>query len=137
MVWMTIPIIVTDFWFTDWAQKKFSSKSILVVSGLTSALFMLLMTLPIGDGPLLWACLFIIAFGIGCCMPLCPFFIAHKSRHELYGEVLAHDETLRTGTEAFATLIVGFLAAVFISFPIIVFAAAALVGTVLIALKPK
>ncbi len=134
-IWISIPIIFTDFWFTGWAQKRFTTKSLLIFGGLLTSLSMFLIALPIAHGPLLWIALFLTAYGIGCCMPLCPFYISHKAPSQLYGEVLAHDETLRTGAEAFATLTVGLLAAVFIPFPLIVFAIAAFIGTLLIALK--
>lgn len=134
-IWISIPIIVTDFWFTGWAQKRFSTKSLLIFGGLLTSLSMLVIALPIAHGILLWIALFLTAFGVGCCMPLCPFYISHKAPSQLYGEVLAHDETLRTGAEAFATLTVGLLAAVFIPFPLIVFSIAALIGTLFIALK--
>lgn len=104
IMWVAIPLIVADFWFTDWIQKKISPKVVLISAGMMTSIFMVLTALPITEGAYLWITLFFTAFGIGCLMPVCPFFITRKSRHELYGEVLAHDETLRVGTEAIANV---------------------------------
>jgi len=134
-VWVAIPLIITDFWLTDWAQKKVSSKTLLIYSGSITSLSMFLMALSPIHGTFLWAILFVAAFGIGFSLPVCPFFISHKARRVLYGEILTHDETLRTGTEAFATLIVGFLAAAAVALPLIAFAIAALIGTILLIVK--
>lgn len=133
--WVMVPILVTDFWFTGWAQKRFSTKSLLVFGGLLTTIGMFLTALAIPEGAWLWLILFVTAFGMGCCMPLCPFFITHKAPHELYGVLLGQDEALRTGSEALATSSVGCLAALLIPFPLIVFALSALFGTLLLALK--
>jgi len=136
IVWVAIPIILAPFWISYWAKKRFSTKSLLISAGAITSFCMIFTAFHIFEA-IVWIAFFVTAFGVGCCMNLCPYFISHKSRHELYGEVLAHDETLRTGTEAIATLTVGFLAAVFIPLPLYVFAITALIGTLFLALKNK
>jgi DHA1 family tetracycline resistance protein-like MFS transporter len=129
IAWVAVPIVISALSLTGYLLKRFPPRKLAAFGICFSGVFMFLVTLVQATDLTLWVTLFFAALGIGFCLPACPMLIAkavHKNERE---SVLENDETLLLGSETISSIVGGFLAAVFIGLPLIVFAVSAILAS--------
>lgn len=131
IAWVAVPIILANLGLTSFFAKRFTSRTLTIVTGLLTGLFMLTVVL-FSSLNSLWITLFLTALALALCLPYCASMLSLAATSKEQGSALGNNQALQVGAEAISSVLGGLLAAIFVKFALIVFSGFALLGALLL-----
>ncbi|MDF1655356.1 MAG: MFS transporter [Coxiellaceae bacterium] len=131
IAWVAVPILLTNLFLTGWLAKKVAIKSVLLFSGVLLTIMMVVVVLP-NNPNWLWLTLFIAGFAVALCMPNASSFLSHHVAANQQGSVMGNNQAVQVASEAISGVFGGLVAAILIPLPLIVLAACALLGVIIL-----
>jgi len=129
----SLPIVLVNLWLTGFLTGRLPIKTITIVSGLLTGLFMIALILPRGEEGL-WPLLFLAGAALAVCLPSCATLLSNAADPAEQGRAIGNNQAIQVGAEALSGLAAGLLAALIVKLPLIVLGAVSILAALLVAL---
>ncbi len=134
IAWVAVPIILANLWLTGFLSRRYSAKSMTIVSALLTGIFMILIIIP-NQEKFLWLTLFLTSMALAICLPACATLLSISSPSEEQGKVMGNNQSLQVLAESLSGILGGLLAAIMVKLSLILLAIIAILGGALLFLK--
>ncbi len=133
IAWVSVPIILVNLGVTGALAKRFSPKTLTMVSAFFMGIFMLTIIVPSYMNAL-WVTLFLTSGSLAISLPACAAMLSLSAASSEQGRVMGNNQSLQVAAEGLSAFIGGLLASIAINLSLIVLALMGFVIAGLIAL---
>jgi predicted MFS family arabinose efflux permease len=127
--------VIANLWLVGMLSHRMSPRAMAIAFGFAMGALMATVVLPTAvEG--MWFTLGPTALALAICLPACAAMISLASRAREQGRVLGNNQSLQVGAEALSGIVGGALAAIVVKLPLLVFAAVAIVGALVLLATP-
>jgi MFS family permease len=135
VAYVGVPIVIANLWLVGMLSHRMSPRAMAIAFGFAMGALMATVVLPTAvEG--MWFTLGPTALALAICLPACAAMISLASRAREQGRVLGNNQSLQVGAEALSGIVGGALAAIVVKLPLLVFAAVAIVGALVLLATP-
>lgn len=127
IAWVAVPLILMNFVFNAWIFKRYSFRSVAIVSGVLMAILMVVVVIP-GAQWALWITLFLATAPLAVCMTSIASLISSRVDGDRQGRVMGNNQAIQVGAEGISGLVGGLFAAMLLWLPLVTFSVIALIG---------
>jgi MFS family permease len=131
IAWSAVPFLIVNLWLTAYFANRFSPVQVAVFSAVWMGVFLEILLLP-SHIEILWLTLFLVGLGAAACLPSIIALLSARAEESEQGRVIGINQSLQFFAEAFAGLSMGFLAAIFVKFALIIFGILSFSGALLL-----
>jgi MFS family permease len=132
VAYVAVPIVVTNVWLVGVLSRHARPRTLVLFSALAMGLLMALIVVPSSTAAL-WFTLGATALALAICLPSCAAMLSLAADDQEQGRAMGNNQSVQVGAESLSGLVGGALAAVVIKLPLVVFAGAAVVGSLMLA----
>ena len=131
VAYVAVPIVIANVWLVGALAKRLTPVAMVIYSGVATGILMATVVIPQNVNGL-WFTLGPIAMGVAICLHSCAAMISRAAQPYEQGSAMGNNQSLQVGAEALSGLVGGALAAVLVKLPLLVFAACAVLGAVML-----
>jgi DHA1 family tetracycline resistance protein-like MFS transporter len=132
VAYVAVPIVIANLWLVGALSRRYEPRTMAVGAALATGGLMALIVVPNSELSL-WFTLAPTALAVAICLPACAAMLSLAAGEEEQGRAMGNNQSMQVGAEAISGLAGGGLAAVLVKLPLLVFAAAAALGGLLLA----
>ena len=126
------PDRVANVWLVGALSRHARPRTIVMYSALAMGVLMAIIVIPKSTAAL-WFTLGATALALAICLPSCAAMLSLAASDEEQGRAMGNNQSMQVGAESLSGLAGGVLAAIMITLPLLVFAGAAVAGSLLLA----
>lgn len=127
IAWVAVPLILVNFVLIGPLSRRFSYRTLAIVSGVAIGVLMAVVVVPSQEW-MLWITLFVVTIPVAMCMTSIAAMISSAVGAQRQGRVMGNNQAVQVGAEALSGLLGGFFAAIAIWLPMVALGAIAIVG---------
>ena len=131
VAWVPVPIVIANVWLVGALSRRARPGMLVQSSSVAMGVLMAVIVLPRSEASL-WFTLGLTALALAVCLPSCAAMLSLAAEDQEQGRALGNNQAMQVGAESLTGLAGGALAALFVKLPLLVFAGAAMVGSVLL-----
>ena len=131
IAWVAVPIILVNFVLIGPLSRRFSYRSLAIVSGLAMSVLMVIIVLP-PQRWMLWITLFAASVPLAICMTSIAAMISSAVGPERQGKVMGNNQAIQVGAEGLSGLLGGLVAAIAIWLPLVALGAIGVLGVAIL-----
>jgi predicted MFS family arabinose efflux permease len=135
VAYVAVPIVIGNAWMVGALSRRVRPRTMVLFSALAMGVLMALIVVPNSRGAL-WFTLGPTALALAVCLPSCAAMLSLAADDREQGRAMGNNQSMQVGAESLSGLAGGGLAALVIKLPLLVFAAASILGGVLVAAQP-
>ena len=127
IAWVAVPIILVNFVLIAPLSRRFSYRTLAIVSGFAMGVLMVVVVAPSQEW-MLWITLFVATIPVALSMTSIAAMISSSVGAQRQGRVMGNNQAIQVGAEGLSGLLGGLVAAIAIWLPMVVLGAIAIVG---------
>ena len=127
IAWVAVPIILVNFVLIAPLSRRFSYRSLAIVSAVAMGVLMAVVVVP-PQKWMLWITLFVVAIPLALCMTSIAAMISSAVGAQRQGRVMGNNQAIQVGAEGLSGILGGLVAAIAIWLPLVALGAIAIVG---------
>jgi MFS family permease len=132
VAFVAVPIVIANVWLVGALSRHARPRTMVLYSGLAMGVLMAVIVIPKSTAAL-WFTLGATALALAICLPSCAAMLSLAATDEEQGRAMGNNQSMQVGAESLSGLVGGALAALVITLPLLVFAGAAVAGSLLLA----
>jgi MFS family permease len=132
VAFVAFPIVVANVWLVGALSRHARPRTMVLYSALAMGVLMAVIVIPRSTAAL-WFTLGGTALALAICLPSCAAMLSLAASDQEQGRAMGNNQSMQVGAESLSGLAGGALAAIVITLPLLVFAGAAVAGSVLLA----
>jgi MFS family permease len=132
VAFVAVPIVIANVWLVGALSRHARPRTMVKYSALAMGVLMAIIVIPKSTAAL-WFTLGATALALAICLPSCAAMLSLAAGDEEQGRAMGNNQSMQVGAESLSGLVGGALAAIVISLPLLVFAGAAVAGSLLLA----
>jgi len=132
VAYVAVPIVIANLWLVGALSRRYEPRTMAIGAAVATGALMALVVIPSSEISL-WFTLGPVALALAICLPACAAMLSLAAGDEEQGRAMGNNQSMQVGAEAMSGLAGGGLAAVAVRLPLLVFAAAAVLGGLLLA----
>jgi MFS family permease len=132
VAFVAVPIVVANVWLVGALSRHARPLTMVLYSALAMGVLMAIIVIPKSTGAL-WFTLGATALALAICLPSCAAMLSLAASDRDQGRAMGNNQSMQVGAESLSGLVGGALAAIVITLPLLVFAGAAVAGSLLLA----
>jgi DHA1 family tetracycline resistance protein-like MFS transporter len=132
VAYVAVPIVIANVWLVGALSRRSRPRTMVLFSALAMGVLMALIVVP-RSRVSLWFTLGPTALAVAVCLPSCAAMLSLAADDREQGRAMGNNQSMQVGAEAISGLVGGALAAILIKLPLVVFAAAAITGSLTLA----
>jgi DHA1 family tetracycline resistance protein-like MFS transporter len=131
VAYVAVPIVIANLWLVGALSRRARPRTLVLFSALATGVLMTLIVIP-NSRISLWFTLGPTALALAVCLPSCAAMLSLAADDREQGRAMGNNQSMQVGAEALSGMVGGALAAVLIQLPLLVFAAAAMAGGLMV-----
>ncbi|MEQ9618999.1 MAG: MFS transporter [Deltaproteobacteria bacterium] len=131
IAWNAVPVVIASIWLTGFLAMFYTPRTITLFSMILFAIFMVFVIVPQPE-PALWVTIFLPGLALAVALPASASMLSLKAGLDEQGSVLGNNLSLEVAAEVASGLGAGFLAAMFVRLPLVVFSIIALLAALML-----
>jgi MFS family permease len=131
VAYVAVPIVIANLWLVGALSRRYEPRTMAIGAALATGALMALIVVPSSE-PSLWFTLGPTALAVAICLPACAAMLSLAAGEQEQGRAMGNNQSMQVGAEAISGLAGGGLAAVVVRLPLLVCAAAAALGGLLL-----
>jgi MFS family permease len=132
VAFVAVPIVVANVWLVGALSRHAGPRTLVRYGALAMGVFMAVIVVPKSTAAL-WFTLGATALALAICLPSCAAMLSLAAGDQEQGRAMGNNQSMQVGAESLSGLAGGALAAIMITLPLLVFAGAAVSGSLLLA----
>ena len=136
VAYVAIPIVIANGWLVGVLSRRARPRTIVCFSALAMGVLMAVIVVPSSEVSL-WFTLGPAALAVAVCLPSCAAMLSLAASDREQGRAMGSNQSMQVGAESLSGVVGGGVAAIFAELPLLVCAAAAISGGLLVALGRK
>lgn len=132
VAYVAVPIVIANLWLVGALSRRYQPRTMAIAAAIATGVLMALIVVPASEISL-WFTLGPTALAVAICLPACAATLSLAAGNEEQGRAMGNNQSMQVGAEAASGLAGGALAAALVKLPLLVFAAAAFLGGLLLA----
>ena len=132
VAFVAVPIVIANVWLVGALSRHARPRTMVLYSALALGVLMAIIVIPKSTAAL-WFTLGATALALAICLPSCAAMLSLAASDEEQGRAMGNNQSMQVGAESLSGLAGGALAAILITLPLLVFAGAAVAGSLLLA----
>ena len=132
VAYVAVPIVIANVWLVGALSRHARPRTLALFGGLATGVLMALIVVP-RSRVSLWFTLGPTALALAVCLPSCAAMLSLAADDREQGRAMGNNQSMQVGAESISGLAGGALAAILIKLPLLVFAGAAIVGSMMLA----
>jgi MFS family permease len=131
VAYVAVPIVIANLWLVGLLSRRAGPRTLVRTSALAMGVLMAVIVFPSSTGAL-WLTLGSTALALAVCLPSCAAMLSLAADDDEQGRAMGNNQSVQVGAESISGLVGGALAAIVVKLPLLVFAGAAIAGSVLV-----
>jgi DHA1 family tetracycline resistance protein-like MFS transporter len=131
VAYVAVPIVIANVWLVGVLSRHARPRTLVLSSAFAMGLLMSTIVLPRSTAAL-WFTLGATALALAVCLPSCAAMLSLAADDREQGRAIGNNQSIQVGAESLSGLAGGALAAIVIKLPLVVFAATAVLGSLLL-----
>jgi MFS family permease len=131
VAYVAVPIVIANLWLVGALSRRYEPRTMAIGAALATGALMALIVVPSSELSL-WFTLGPTALAVAICLPACAAMLSLAAGEQEQGRAMGNNQSMQVGAEAISGLAGGGLAAVVVRLPLLVCAAAAALGGLLL-----
>lgn len=132
VAFVAVPIVIANVWLVGALSRYARPRTLVLYGALAMGILMAAIVIP-KSTTALWFTLGATALALAICLPSCAAMLSLAASDQEQGRALGNNQSMQVGAESLSGLAGGALAAILITLPLLVFAASAVSGSLLLA----
>ena len=132
VAYVAVPIVIGNVWLVGALSRRVRPRTMVLFSALAMGVLMALIVVPASKVSL-WFTLGPTALALAICLPSCAAMLSLAADDREQGRAMGNNQSMQVGAESLSGLAGGGLAAIAVKLPLLVCAAAALLGSTVLA----
>ncbi len=132
VAYVAVPIVIANVWLVGALSRHARPRTLALFSALAMGVLMAVIVVP-RSRVSLWFTLGPTALALAVCLPSCAAMLSLAADDREQGRAMGNNQSMQVGAESISGLAGGALAAILIRLPLLVFAGAAIAGSVMLA----
>jgi predicted MFS family arabinose efflux permease len=131
VAYVAVPIVIANLWLVGALSRRIRPRTMVVLSALAMGVLMAVIVVPKSEVSL-WFTLGPTALALAVCLPSCAAMLSLAASDREQGRAMGNNQAMQVGAESLSGIAGGAFAAIAIKLPLLIFAAAAIIGAFLL-----